>query len=123
MNRRRLLLGMSVLAVSGCATRPGLIPVALSPGAGPAELEPIYAASATRDRLTIRVASNGCTTKDDFAFFVERKGATTTVAFGRKRLDSCRTIQAGHADLEFTLAEMGLAADTPVFVLNPFNGL
>ena len=123
MNRRRLMLGLGALALSGCVTRPAPIPVALSPGAGPAELEPIYAAIATRDRLTIRVASNGCTTRADFAHFVERKGAVTTVAFGRRRVDTCRTVRMGHVDLEFTLAELGLAPDTPVFVLNPFSGL
>ena len=123
MNRRRLLFGLSAFAVTSCATRPDLLPVAVSPGAGPAELEAIYAVTATRQGLTVRVASNGCTAKPDFAFFVERKGGATTVAFARKRLDTCRTIRAGHADLEFTLQEMGIAADTPVFVLNPFNGL
>lgn len=123
MNRRHVFIGLGVLALAGCATRPALVPVAVSPGAGPAELEPIYAASAARDTLTIRVSSNGCTTKADFAFYVERKGGATTVAFARKSLDRCRTIQAGHADLVFTLSELGLAPDTPVFVLNPFNGL
>ena len=88
-----------------------------------AELEPLYAATAGRETLTIKVSSNGCTTKVDFAFFVERKDGATTVAFARKRLDRCRTIQAGHADLEFTMAELGIAPDTPVFVLNPFSGL
>ena len=79
--------------------------------------------TAARDTLTVRVASNGCTAKADFAFFVERKGGATTVAFARRKVDTCRTIRAGHADLEFSLSELGLAPDTPVFVLNPFNGI
>ena len=143
MNRRCLLLGLSAFAATSCASRPGPPPAgvspppvapvaappvaapprAISPGPGPAELESIYGVTATREALTVRVASNGCTTKPDFAFFVERKGGVTTVAFARKRLDTCRTIRAGHADLSFTLQEMGIAPDTPVFVLNPFSGI
>lgn len=123
MNRRCLLVGLGVLAVSGCSASRSAAPVALSPGPGPAELEPIYAAAATRDGLTITVASNGCTKKEDFAFFVERKNGATTVAFARKRLDTCRTIRADSAQLTFSLTELGLAPDAPVFVLNPFSGL
>jgi len=123
MNRRNLLLGLGAMALSGCVTRPAPVPIALSPGAGPAELEAIYAASVTRRGMTIRVASNGCTAKPDFAFYVERKGGATTVAFARTRVDTCRTIRAAHADLEFSLSELGIAPDTPVFILNPFNGL
>lgn len=123
MNRRHLFLGLGALALSGCVSRPAPVPIALSPGAGPGELESIYAASATRDALTLRVASNGCTTKADFAFFVEEADGATTVAFARRRLDTCRTIRAGHADLEFSLRELGIAPNTPVFLLNPFNGL
>jgi hypothetical protein len=143
MYRRRLLLGLSAFAATSCASRPAppraaisppaappvavqppaASPRAISPGPGPAELEAIYGVTATREALTLRVASNGCTAKPDFAFFVERKDGVTTVAFARKRLDTCRTIRAGHADLVFTLQEMGIAPDTPVFVLNPLSGL
>jgi hypothetical protein len=123
MNRRHLFVGLGALALAGCVSHPSTPPVVVSPGAGPAELEPVYAVSASRGGLMVRVGSNGCTTKADFAFFVERKDGATTVAFARKRLDRCRTIQAGHADLEFTLSELGIAPDTPVFVLNPFSGL
>jgi hypothetical protein len=134
MNRRGLLLGFGAVTLAGCATRGAPAPVAsapaaapapavVPPGPGPAELEPIYAVNATRSGLMVRVASNGCTTKADFAFFVERKNGATTVAFARRRLDNCRTIQAGHADLEFTLVELGIAPDTPVYVLNPFSGI
>jgi hypothetical protein len=122
MTRRHLILGLAAAALAGCATPQGP-PVAVAPGAGPAELEAIYAVTATRDGLTVRVASNGCTRKEDFAFFVERKDGATTVAFARKRLDPCRSFAAGHADLAFSLEELGLARDAPVFVLNPFAGI
>jgi hypothetical protein len=110
MDRRLFLLG--ALALAGCATVP--------PATGPlAELEPVYAAVAGRDALTLQVASNGCTAKADFAFYVERKGGAVTLAFGRKRLDTCKSFAMGRTEISFTWAELGVDARTPVFLLNP----
>jgi hypothetical protein len=117
MHRRFVILaGLALLG--GCATAvpPIVAPAASSLG----ELEPLYSANAGRDAITIRVSSNGCTKKEDFAFFVERKGQAVTLAFGRKKLDPCRSFAMGHADLTFTYAELGVAERTPLFVLNPF---
>ncbi len=114
MNRRLFIL--TALALCGCATpRPILAPA----GAGLAELEPLYRAEAGRDALTIAVASNGCTERADFAFYVERRGEAVTLAFGRKRLDTCRSFVMGKTDLAFTWAELGVPPRTPVFLLNP----
>nr|QQZ51450.1 hypothetical protein JKL49_10810 [Phenylobacterium glaciei] len=49
-------------------------PIVAPAGSSLGELEPLYSANAGREALTIRVASNGCTKKEDFAFFVEKKG-------------------------------------------------
>jgi hypothetical protein len=114
MNRRLFLL--AVLALSGCASAG---PRIVAPGSPLAELEPIYSASAGREALIVRVSSNGCTTKEDFAFYVEPRGQAVTLAFGRKRLDTCKSFAMGHADLTFSWAELGVAARTPVFLLNP----
>jgi hypothetical protein len=133
MNRRLFVL--AALALTGCATAapqpqkpaptsgPPPAPTrAPTPGGAPlAELEPLYAAQAGRDTITIRVASNGCTSRGDFAFYVERSGPAVTLAFGRKRVDTCRSFAMGHADLVFTWAELGLAPRTPVFLLNPLT--
>ena len=116
MNRRLFVL--AALALGGCATAR---PPVMAPAASLEELEPLYAADAGRDAITIRVSSNGCTAKADFAFFVERKGNAVTLAFGRKRLDTCKSFAMGHADLTFTWAELGLAPRTPVFLLNPLT--
>jgi hypothetical protein len=133
MNRRLFVL--AALALAGCATakpqpvRPTPTP---APGQRPAptpappgvllgELEPLYAAQAGRDAITIRVASNGCTSRGDFAFYVERRGEAVTLAFGRKHVDTCRSFAMGHIDLVFTWAELGLAPHTPVFLLNPLT--
>ena len=117
MHRRLLLIGaLSLLA--GCAT--AAPPILAPAGSSLAELEPLYSASAGREALTIRVASNGCTRKEDFAFFVERKGDAVTLAFGRKRLDPCKSFAMGHTDLTFTYGELGVADRSPLFLLNPF---
>lgn len=116
MNRRCFLL--AVLAVSGCASLPA--PRMLSAAeTALAELEPLYAAAAGRDAITISVSSHGCTAKADFAFYVERKGQVVTLAFARKRLDGCRSLALGKTELTFTWAELGLEPRTPVFLLNP----
>jgi hypothetical protein len=117
MNRRILLL--AALALAGCATV-GPPPV-VAPGAPLAELEPVYSAVAGREALTISVASSGCTAKADFAFYLERRGGALTLAFGRKRLDTCRSFAMGRTELTFTWAELGVPAATPVFLLNPLT--
>jgi len=118
MNRRFFVL--AALALAGCAAAtPPPTRIVAPLGAGLSELEPLYQARAERDALTIRVSSNGCTAKADFAFYVERQGEAVTLAFGRKRVDHCRSFVAGHADLSFTWEELGLPAHAPVFLLNP----
>lgn len=118
MHRRFVILaGLALLG--GCAA--SAPPIVAPAGSSLGELEPLYSANAGRDALTIRVASNGCTKKEDFAFFVERKGQAVTLAFGRKKLDPCRSFAMGHADLTFTYAELGVEDRTPLFVLNPFT--
>ena len=113
---RRVFLA-AALALAGCASAPP--PILAPAGAGLPELEPLYRAEAGRDGLTISVASNGCTAKADFAFYVERKGEALTLAFGRKRVDTCKSFAMGRADLTFTWDELGVAPRTPVFLLNP----
>ena len=114
MNRRLFVLASFALA--GCATLPAQRP---KPSPPYAELEPVYAAKAGRDGLTLRVSSNGCTGKPDFAFYVERKGEAVQLAFARKRLDPCRSFAQGSTELSFSWVELGLAPRTPVFLLNP----
>ena len=118
MNRRGLILSLFALTLAGCATAPAPV----SPGAGPPELEAIYGVVATRDGLTVRVSSNGCTRKEDFAFYVEAKAGATTIAFARKRLDPCRSFAAGHADLLFSFAELGVPMSAQLYVMNPLVG-
>jgi len=104
------------MALSGCASSG----VRVSPAAAPlAELEPVYRADAGRDAIVISVASNGCTVKADFTFHVETQGPATTLAFARKRLDTCKSFAMGKTQLSFTWAELGVPPRTEVFLLNP----
>lgn len=84
-----------------------------------AELEPLYRAEAGRDALIVSVASNGCTAKADFAVHAERKGGAVSLAFGRKRVDTCKSFAMGKTELTFGWAELGVEPRTPVFLLNP----
>jgi hypothetical protein len=116
MNRRLFVL--ATLALGGCATVAA--PPVVAPGPRTfGELEPLYAAQAGREALTIKVASNGCTAKPDFAFYVERRGEEVVLAFGRRHVDACKSFAMGRTELVFTWEELGLSPRTPVFLLNP----
>lgn len=118
MDRRFLLLaGLALLGGCASAAPPALAPAATSF----AELEPIHAARAGREALTITVASNGCTAKEHFAFFVERQGQAVRLAFGRKQLDRCQSLAAGRVDLSFSYEELGVEGASPLFLLNPLT--
>ena len=114
MNRRALLIAGTLL-LSGCMTTR----ISPPPGAGFELLEPVYTVSTDRNVLAIRVASNGCTKKEDFAFFVEKTPAGARVAFGRKRVDTCQTVAQGRVELTFTWEELGLKGRSGVFLANP----
>jgi hypothetical protein len=114
MNRRDFVF--SALALSGCATAPALMS---SSATTFEELEPLYRAEAGRRGLTIDVASNGCTAKGDFSFYLERVGDAVALAVGRKQVDACSGAARGLVTLSFTWAELGIARRTKVFLLNP----
>jgi hypothetical protein len=118
MNRRFFVL--AALTLGGCATVAAPLVVAPAPGVF-GELEPLYSAQAGRDALTIQVGSNGCTAKADFTFYVERRGEAVALAFGRRRVDPCRSFVQGKTALSFTWEELGLAPRASVALLNPLT--
>lgn len=68
-----------------------------------------FSLDAERGRLTIEVVSTGCTAKGDFRF--ERSGEVLTVV--RLARDACKAMPS-RARLEFSLAEAGVDARTPL---------
>lgn len=120
MTRRALFLA-SLAVLAGCASLPKPPTVIAPAGSALSELEPLYAARAGRQALTISVSSNGCTRKEDFAFYLERKGEALTLAFGRKRVDTCQSFAQGKVELSFTWEELGVLDRAPVFLLNPMT--
>ena len=114
MNRRVFVL--SALALSGCATA---APPHVKAGPVLSELEPLYRATAGKEALIVSVSSNGCTAKGDFTFHMERRDNTVSVAFARKRIDTCKAIAMGKTDLSFTWSELGVLPRSQVFLLNP----
>ena len=119
MNRRSLLiLAGTTLLLAGCATTA----LYSAPDAGMVELEPLVAASVADDSLTIRVMSNGCTAKEHFAWFVERKANRFAVAFGRRKIDVCKAV-ARPLDLTWTFEELGLPKGAAVAIVNPLRAM
>ena len=115
---RRLFMIVGLALLAGCAgQRPA--PILAPSGAPYAELEPLYSAVALKNGITVEVASSGCTAKADFAFHVERSGETVTLAFARRRLDTCRSFAPGRTAINFTYEELGVDGRTPLFLLNP----
>jgi hypothetical protein len=118
LDRRGLLTAGLALSLGGCAGRGGVRLVTTA--AGPGELETLTAITAGPDGLAIRVASHGCTRKEDLAFYVDRAGSQPTIAFARKRLDACHALEPGTAALEFSYRELGLETERRrLVVLNP----
>jgi hypothetical protein len=113
MTRRHALL-VALFLVSACAAKV----VYSSPDAGMVELEPLLAAEVRSDALVIRVVSHGCTSKDNFAFFVEKAGRRVAVAFGRKKTDECKAAPQP-MEIAFTYEELGLKRGEAIAIVNP----
>lgn len=120
LDRRGLLATGLLLALGGCVGRGGVTLVAGGRNA-PAELEALKAVEADDSGLTLRVASTGCTSRDDFTFYVDRSGSQPAVAFARKKLDLCRRAPTTAA-LRFSYQELGVSGQGRLAVLNPVGG-
>lgn len=112
------MLAGAALTLAGCATTPALL--AAAPGEAFPELEPLLAAQAGSDALTIQVTSKGCAAKADFVFRVERKAGHAVVAFARRRLETCKG-PTGSATLTFSYAELGLTQGERIAIANPLS--
>ena len=113
-SRRSLLVCGASLFAAGCATRPSLVAASRT---WP-ELEPV-GVTAGREGLTVRVASRGCAAKADFVFHVDRAQRDVVIAFARRRIETCRSGQAGGVDLVFGYDELGLKRGERFTIANP----
>ena len=114
MNRRVWLI-TGIAALAGCAS-PRLPKPDLPDGHE--LLETIFDVRPDYQGLAVVVRSHGCTTKADVAFYVEQRPGGATIAFGRRRVETCLG-SAGTAELTWTWAELGVAHGPRVIVLNP----
>jgi hypothetical protein len=112
------MLAGAALGLAGCAMTPALM--AAAPGETWPELEPLLAAEAGTQALTIRVQSKGCAAKADFVFRVDRKPGHAVVAFARRRLETCKG-PGGVADLVFSYEELGLTGGERIVIANPIS--
>ena len=88
--------------------------------AEPSRAEAIYGARFDERGLTLRVNSNGCTRKEDFAMRVDRAGSVTRVLAVRIKPDYCRALIRGGVDLTWSHAELGVRRGVDVRVMNRF---
>lgn len=112
------MLAGTALTLAGCATTPALL--AAAPGEVFPELEPLLAARAGPDALTIRIAAKGCAAKADFVFRVDRKNGHAVVAFARRRVEICKGA-TGSAELRFTYEELGVSHVERLVIANPLR--
>ena len=85
-----------------------------------ATTETLYGATFDPRGLTLKVGSNGCTKKQDFALRVQRQGKEQTLLVARLRADRCRALVRGGVELTWSLQEARLDRSRDVRVLNRF---
>jgi hypothetical protein len=101
----------------------GLLGVLVIAGSASADvappIEPVFAVTAGRDGITVRMASHGCTKKSDLTVAVAKTVPRPLILVTRKHPDVCKAIDLSHADIIWSYAELGLQADLPFNIGNP----
>lgn len=82
-------------------------------------IEPVYAVSAAKAGLTVRLASNGCTRKSDLTVAVSNAPPRPLVLIARRHADQCRSLGAGHVDVVWSYEELGLKSGEAFSLANP----
>jgi hypothetical protein len=107
----------SAAVLSGCATSEPTVSTRGMPGA----LEPIHAATFTKDEAIFWVSSNGCTKKDDLIPIVSLQGGQAVITLRRIDEDRCRQDLVEGVELKWSFQELGLTPGAPVSVNNPYQ--
>ncbi|MGZ8364626.1 MAG: hypothetical protein ACXWVJ_06465 [Caulobacteraceae bacterium] len=101
-----------------------LAPGAMAQGVAPGQYafhpvaEALYGVSIRPRGVTIVVASNGCTRKDDFRAEVRRGHGRPAILFRRMEPDNCRSFAAGDARFTYSWRELGVRPNPRIGVLN-----
>lgn len=103
--------------LAGCATSEPTVSTRGMPGA----LEPIHAATFTKDEAIFWVSSNGCTKKDDLIPIVSLQGGQAVITLRRIDEDRCRQDLVEGVELKWSFQELGLTPGAPVSVNNPYQ--
>ena len=74
-----------------------------------------------RHGLTLHMASQGCATRADVVFRLDRSSGGAVIAFARRRLETCRLGEPGTVDLMFSYDELGLRPGERFVVANPIT--
>ena len=82
-------------------------------------IEPVYAVTAGRSGVTVRLASGGCTRKADLTVALSTKPPRPLLLIARRRPDACRTSPGGAVDVVWSYAELGIKPGQAFSVANP----
>ena len=116
--KRLALIAAASAGLAACASRgEPTVSTAGMPGA----LEPIHAATFTKDQAVFWVSSNGCTDKDDLIPIVSIKGADAIITLRRLDEDTCKEPLIQGVELKWSFEELGLTPGSPVSVNNPYQ--
>lgn len=118
--RTLCLIAVVALATSSCALFPRDAEVVRA-SAMPGQIEPIHAASITRDLAVFWVSSNGCTDKNDLTPVVDRAGDGSTITLRRIDEDHCDHPMADGVEIIWSFEELGLPPGSRVQVNNPYQ--
>lgn len=118
VSRFAILTTALVLAGAGaCAPLDNGIYGAVDSGA----IEQVYAAVVTDDVAAIRVASNGCTDKDDIQPRISRGAGRAVLTLVRTHQDTCTQPSDEGVLVQWTFNELGLPSGSQLLVANPLR--
>ena len=113
------LLGITLVALSGCVIVAADEEVLRDDWVHERQYGTLKGADVAADSVTVRVSSNGCTTKDFISADVRKQEAGRfSVGFYRKKEDYCRANMPDGVALTWTFAELGIPDGAEVSVRN-----
>ncbi|WP_300390491.1 hypothetical protein [Henriciella sp.] len=113
------VMGITLVALSGCIVIDAEEGVLHENWDGAHTYGPLKGADVSAQTVTIRVTSNGCTTKDFIGADVRKTGSDRfSVGFYREKEDYCRANLPDGVALTWDFAELGIPEGADVSVRN-----